>query len=95
MPKKNAASPQESVTTYAVYSALTGAIVCGPYDKRADAKRECDRLNTEVIRGRTAPSEAHPSGQVLVQSGDACVMQAGIPMKYEVRSGERLIVVEG
>ena len=87
------------MTTYAVYSAWTGALVCGPYDKRGDAKREYDRLNTEVIRGRTAPSEAHPAGQELVRRGDPAVMQATPdgprPMKYEVRSGERLIVVEG
>lgn len=94
MPKKPDAG-EKPVTTYAVYSAITGAIVCGPYDKRAGAKRECERLNAECVRGRTAPSDAHPAGQELVRAGDACVMQAGVPMQYEVRSDERLIVVEG
>src|SRR5262245_11540944 len=46
-----------TVERYAVHSVNSGALVCGPYDDHADAKREVDRLNQEAASGVTAPSE--------------------------------------
>ena len=51
MPKKPPKEPKPQ-TAYRVVSANTGAQICGPYAKKADAKRERDRLNEEARTGR-------------------------------------------
>lgn len=68
---------------YRVCSKNTGAQICGPYDKKADAQREADRLNQEAINGRTAPSEHHPKGQALTSDGGS-LMHRGELQEYEV-----------
>lgn len=80
-----------TTTRHAVHSVNTGALVCGPYDDEAGrtiARQECDRLNREALQCRTAPSEAHPSGQSLSWSGDPALLHQGEPQEYEVRSSE-------
>ena len=75
----------EETTSFRVVSKNTGAHVCGPYDTKDEADRECERLNREARQGRTAPSDAHPKGQPLSLRGEP-IIHRGQPQEYEVKT---------
>jgi hypothetical protein len=99
----------EPQSLFIVRSALTGAEVCGPYEREEEAKRERDRLNMEATFGRTAPSEHHPNGQELgtrlddslpihaglVDQAVSGVVHKGEPMSYEISTREGVILAGG
>ena len=85
-------APKKPATRYEVRSALTGAIVCGPYDDKKDADNEKKRLNREVATGRTAPSEEFPEGQLLSSEDGRPIRESGLPMRYEVVTVEGVVL---
>lgn len=70
--------------TYTVNSQNSGAIVCGPYSKKAEAERECKRLNGEAHSGRGAPTEEEPEGQLLSGAPGDIIRHRGEAQRYEV-----------
>lgn len=86
MPSKKKTEPAEP--RYEVRSALTGAVVCGPYDSKTDADRETTRLNKECAIGRTE------SGVELTRDGKP-LRHDGLPMRYETVTVEGVILAGG
>ena len=87
-PKKEA----KAKTSYTVRSVNTGNRICGPYTAKKDAERECARLNNEAVTGRGAPTEDEPDGQQLGLAPGEPVLHAGTLQRYEVVSGEGVVL---
>lgn len=88
---------EQTKTRYLAKSAITGAVVCGPYDRKADAEREVKRLNREAISGvREAPPHKggranepinmNPAGQPVP------VLHKGKEMSYEIVTEEGVVL---
>ena len=86
MPSKKKTEP--AAPRYEVRSALTGAIVCGPYDSKSDADREVQRLNKECAIGRTE------NGVELTRDGRP-LRHGGLPMRYETVTLEGVVIAGG
>lgn len=84
--------PKTPPTRYEVRSAITGAVVCGPYDSKSDADREKKRLNKEAATGRTEPSDHFPNGQQLSAEDGDPLRHEGLPMRYEVVTVEGVVL---
>lgn len=75
--------PEQTPVRYEVRSQVTGAHVCGPYESRQDADRECKRLNREAASGRTLHRQPGMQDGRL-NPGNTPLRQQGRPMLYEV-----------
>lgn len=77
--------PKDPQTSYEVRSAVTGALVCGPYDSKQDADREGNRLTKEAATGRT-------EGGVELTHDQQPVRHGGQVVRYEVVTVEGVIL---